>query len=155
MVGIAIDALNEFASGYERHRPRTRFFSFFVSDVSDTRARFWASRNPLLSSSEHDAAGRDATAREVATITLDDLLTREGVTKVDFLTMDIELAEPKALAGFDLQRFRPESRVHRGASACPPIDSRLLHASWIRRRGALPQGRRAEPVPHAAGPLSA
>jgi FkbM family methyltransferase len=106
--GIAVDALGEFAADYERYRPRTRFFSFFVSDVSDTRARFWASRNPLLSSSEHDAAGRDATAREVATITLDDLLTREGVTKVDFLTMDIELAEPKALAGFDLQRFRPD-----------------------------------------------
>ena len=32
----------------------------------------------------------------------------EGVTKVDLLSMDIEQGEPAALAGFDIQRFRPE-----------------------------------------------
>jgi hypothetical protein len=35
-------------------------------------------------------------------------LTQEGITKIDFLSMDIELAEPKALAGFEISRFRPE-----------------------------------------------
>ena len=29
------------------------------------------------------------------------------VTAVDFLTIDIELWEPKALAGFDVERFKP------------------------------------------------
>jgi hypothetical protein len=29
------------------------------------------------------------------------------VERIDFLSMDIELAEPKALAGFDIKRFRP------------------------------------------------
>ena len=42
------------------------------------------------------------------TITLNDLLPRHGISRVDFLSMDIELSEPKALAGFDIRRFRPE-----------------------------------------------
>jgi len=45
---------------------------------------------------------------EVPTITLNDLLDSEGVKKIDFLSIDIELWEPKALAGFDVERFRPE-----------------------------------------------
>lgn len=44
---------------------------------------------------------------EVETITLDDLLDREGVERIDFLSMDIEQGEPAALAGFDIQRFGP------------------------------------------------
>jgi hypothetical protein len=35
------------------------------------------------------------------------LLDAEGVTRIDFLSMDIELWEPKALAGFDVDRFKP------------------------------------------------
>ncbi len=41
------------------------------------------------------------------TITLDDLLAAEGLTTVDFMSMDIELSEPAALAGLDLARARP------------------------------------------------
>ena len=41
------------------------------------------------------------------TTSLDDVLERNRITHVDFLTMDIELAEPKALAGFSIQRYRP------------------------------------------------
>jgi hypothetical protein len=54
--------------------------------------------------------GADLETKEVQiyTITLDDLLDREGVTKIDLLSMDIEGHEPKALAGFDIERFRPE-----------------------------------------------
>ena len=38
---------------------------------------------------------------------MNDLLARQGLEHVDFVSMDIELAEPKALAGFDIDRFRP------------------------------------------------
>jgi hypothetical protein len=44
----------------------------------------------------------------VPTITLDDLLDRNGVTKIDFVSMDIEQGEPAALAGFDIERFAPD-----------------------------------------------
>lgn len=107
--GIAIDALHEFADDYRQHRKRTKFFTFFVSDVSDSDVEFWAADDEsLLASSDQALAGRNARSRKVPTITLTDLLDRNGIGKVDFLNMDIELAEPKALAGFDVARFRPD-----------------------------------------------
>ena len=42
-----------------------------------------------------------------ATITLNDLLQRERTEGIDLLVMDIELAEPRALAGFDIDRYKP------------------------------------------------
>jgi FkbM family methyltransferase len=45
---------------------------------------------------------------KVPAITLDDLLAREKVTKIDFLSMDIEEGEPAALAGFDIGKYAPE-----------------------------------------------
>ena len=108
--GIAIDAQEEFAAGYAKHRPRTRFFSFFVSDRSDAlESLFVPAHNQLVASSRKDFSDRyDASGRrKVRTITLNDLLERAKITSIDFLTMDIELAEPKALAGFDIERYRP------------------------------------------------
>jgi len=37
----------------------------------------------------------------------EDLLDRESVKTVDLLSIDIELNEPKALDGFDIERFKP------------------------------------------------
>ena len=34
--GVAADALEEFAADYRAHRPRTRYFARFVSDVTDS-----------------------------------------------------------------------------------------------------------------------
>lgn len=107
--GVAVDAQPAFAEGYRRHRPRTRFYNFFVSDRSDEDAVFYVVRDrPQLSTAHRgQLAGRDHEAREVPTITLDDLLERDGVDRIDFLTMDIERWEPQALAGFDIARFKP------------------------------------------------
>jgi hypothetical protein len=35
------------------------------------------------------------------------MLVAEGITKIDFLSMDIEQHEPRALKGFDIARFKP------------------------------------------------
>jgi hypothetical protein len=43
----------------------------------------------------------------VPTITLDDLLDRENIGRFDFMSMDVELAEPRALAGFSITRHQP------------------------------------------------
>ncbi len=108
--GIAVDALEKFRRGYEEHRPRTRFFSYFVSDHSDDARDFYVVRsNDRLSSGRLDVVdnlGHDTIP--IRTITLDDLLASVGVTSFDFLSMDIERAEPAALAGFDIDRYRPE-----------------------------------------------
>jgi len=109
--GIAIDAQKEFAADYERHRPKTKFFALFVSDVSGTSSDLYVPKANTLTASS-DAAFAEAedgktVVRQVPTITLDDLLAREHVDRLDLVSMDIELAEPKALAGFDVERFRP------------------------------------------------
>ena len=45
--------------------------------------------------------------RQVPRRTLDSLLDQAGIVRFDFLSMDIELSEPAALRGFDIERFRP------------------------------------------------
>jgi FkbM family methyltransferase len=111
--GVAVDALAEFAADYARHRPRTRFHALFVSDVSDAHAElFVPESNHLVASSDPAFVARETgetapEARQIPTITLNDLLAREGLERIDFLSMDIEQAEPQALAGFDIERYRP------------------------------------------------
>ena len=51
--------------------------------------------------------GKPDEVRDVPTVTLTDLLDAEGVQRIDFLSMDIELHEPEALQGFDIERFKP------------------------------------------------
>jgi FkbM family methyltransferase len=110
--GVAIDALPEFAPDYGTYRPRTKFFALFVSDVADSTAViFEPNKNKLVASVSRDftvnETGEAGNARKVPTTTLNAILDRSGVSKVDFVSMDIELSEPKALAGFDIERFLP------------------------------------------------
>ena len=115
--GIAVDALAEYAADYARLRPSTRFFSYFVEDTSGGTRDFYASPEKDFSSGTgDDPRGGNYQKRQVSTITLDDLLAREGVAHVDFLSLDIEGAEPAALAGFSIGRYQP-------ALACVEIHS--------------------------------
>ena len=89
---------------------------------------------------------------EVPTITLTDLLTEQGIGKIDFLSMDIELAEPKALAGFDIDRFHPELV---GIEAHPEVRQQLI--DYFHAHGYVIVGKylRADPqnlwfAPHGA-----
>ena len=88
----------------------TRFFNFFVSDRSaNTAGLFFGSTKGVSSSRLEFTAGYGPVqgSIEVPTVSLDDLLESAGIERFDFLSMDIELAEPKALAGLDLARFKP------------------------------------------------
>jgi FkbM family methyltransferase len=109
--GIAVEPLVEFEAEYRQQRPATRFRPFFVSDVSNAQAKLYVlASNPLVSSTDKsftERYGRNSKELSVPTITLDDLLDSEGVERIDFMSMDIELHEPKALAGFDIARFAP------------------------------------------------
>jgi FkbM family methyltransferase len=108
--GLAIEPIEEFAADYKAHRPKTRFVAMFASDVADKKVQFFVPNNSLLASSDPDFAKRYGTtgkARDVPTTTLDAVLEQAGIAAVDFVSMDIELAEPKALAGFAIERFRP------------------------------------------------
>lgn len=109
--GLAVDALKEFGPGYQQFRPRTRFFAFFVSDRSDDVAKVHViSANTPVASSNREFVSQFGTPDRVdtvPTIALNDLLAAQGIERIDFLTMDIELHEPAALRGFHLQKYRP------------------------------------------------
>lgn len=108
--GVAVEPLAEFEAGYREHRPLTRFRAFFVSDRSDERAKVYVGDNSLVTSQTREFTARwGSEVKEVdaPTITLTALLDKEGIGRIDFLNMDIELAEPKALAGFEIRRFKP------------------------------------------------
>ena len=113
--GVAIEPQTRFAAGYAQFRPRTMFVPLFVSDVSNSQAILYVPKSPanhlgLVASVSRDFTAQydnEITPTPTTTTTLNDALDRLGVTKVDFLSMDIELAEPKALAGFSIGRFRP------------------------------------------------
>jgi FkbM family methyltransferase len=111
--GIAVDAQERYAADYRSHRPATRFFPLFVSDVSDADVRLHVPDTfPYAASDNRDFAsahrrGGEISDVRVPTITLNDLLKRERIERIDLLVMDIELAEPRALAGFDIDRYRP------------------------------------------------
>ena len=109
--GVAIEPQAKFAADYAAHRPRTRFVPVFVSDVSSAQAVLYVPRNDLVASSDRRFAesesNQSAEPVTVNTTTLDDILDRSGVKRIDFLSMDIELHEPRALSGFSIDRFRP------------------------------------------------
>ena len=107
--GLAIEPQREFATDYARHRPRTTFLPFFVSDVSNATAKLHLVHASSTVASANEAFVRQFTptgkvdeVREVPTITLTDLLDAQRITRIDFLNIDIELHEPKALEGFDI-----------------------------------------------------
>ncbi|MBW2267699.1 MAG: FkbM family methyltransferase [Deltaproteobacteria bacterium] len=109
--GVAVDALPEVAEGWRRNRPGAQFFQYIVTDHSGSIETLYGAGG--LSSIHEDhlesyAGEKIETQRfQVPTITLDELLELAGVEHIDFLSMDIEQAEPLALAGFDIERFRP------------------------------------------------
>ena len=109
--GVAIEPQTKFAEDYARFRPRTTFVPLFVSNVSNQEAVLFVPSNDLVASSSREFAeqrgGGAPEMQRALTTTLDDILTRLELTRIDFLTMDIELAEPDALAGFTIQRFKP------------------------------------------------
>jgi FkbM family methyltransferase len=108
--GIAVDAICDYGKGYQLYRKKTRFFCFFVSDRSDQEADFYINLdNKRVSTGNSRLAKRQGQYDlvKVPSITLNDLLSSLGMTRFDFLSMDIEFAEPAALAGFDIDRYRP------------------------------------------------
>lgn len=108
--GLAVEPQEVFAEDYARFRPRTRFRRFFVSDRSNEDARLFVNQSPWVASSNRgftERWGKASEIKKVPTITLNDLLHAEQIDAADFVSMDIELSEPKALAGFDIRRFGP------------------------------------------------
>lgn len=113
--GLAVDASEKYGAAWKLERPKSAFYAYAVTDKSGETITFYEA-GPI-SSTEHEnieawekRLDRGVKTREirVPTITIDDLLEREGVEKIDFLSIDINGTEPTAMAGFDIQRYHPE-----------------------------------------------
>jgi FkbM family methyltransferase len=112
--GIAVDALPNLAASWKAERPRTKFFQNAVSDKSGEKMTFYLSGQ--LSSLDPEwlrqfpkiPKEKEGIPFEVTSITMNDLLEQNNVTKIDFLSMDIEGSEPAALSGFDIDKYKPE-----------------------------------------------
>jgi len=106
--GIAVDARGNLSQGYRRYRPNTKFYNYLVTDHANTMDRFYMAGVLSSTSLEHiKRYGASIRPTFKRTITLNQLLDNNAVESVDFVSMDIELSEEKALNGFDIQRFKP------------------------------------------------
>ena len=108
--GLAIEPQVKFADGYRRYRPKTTFVPLFVSDAVNTQTTLYVPADDLLASADRAAAeeeGGDTTPVVANTTTLDDILGRSGVARVDFMSIDVELHEPQVLKGFSIDRYKP------------------------------------------------
>jgi FkbM family methyltransferase len=114
--GIGIDALPQYARAWGHQRPRSHFFNYLVTDHVGPAEKFFrpdradlsglSSATPLKkSSSGHKVPYKQI---RVPTTTLTKLLDENHVSRVDLMSLDIEGHELLALAGFDVERFRPE-----------------------------------------------
>ena len=119
-----------------------------------------SSRVSTVASSDQEFVKQFGTpdeVRDVPTITLTDLLDAEGIRRIDFLSMDIELHEPQALKGFDIRPLQAVARRDRRTAAGATGDPGLLRPERIRPRrqviwvdrenlyfAPLPEGRSTE-----------
>lgn len=136
--GVALEPQAKFAADWARYRPNTTFVPLFVSDVSNKEATLYVTSNDLVASSsrEFTEAFGSVTPTTATTTTLDDVLDRLGIKHIDFLSMDIEMAEPQALAGFSIERFQPRLVA---VEAHPPIRQQLL--DYFVRHRYVPVGK--------------
>ncbi len=141
--GIGIDALDDYAAGWAEKRPGSHFFAYLVSDESSPGEVFYKSEETGLSSVSRgwaDGIGKESGLEveevSVPAITLNDLLDRLRVEKIDLLALDIEGHELPALRGIDLDRFQPELIVVEGERK--RVIAHLDRAGYVMLRHYLP-----------------
>ncbi len=109
--GVAVEPQPQFAADYARFRPRTRFVQAFASDRPGTTTLYIPNGSTELASADPNYVGSPRlgeTSIQVPMLTLDSILRSAGLDRIDFMSMDIENAEPQGLAGFDIRHFAPE-----------------------------------------------
>ncbi len=110
--GVGVDALPDYAAAWKKRRPRSLFRHYAVTDRSGEMIPFYRADRPGVSGVEpqaaHESKGVKYDEIKAPTITLTQLLDDIGVARFDLLSMDIEGGELQALAGFDIDRFKPQ-----------------------------------------------
>jgi FkbM family methyltransferase len=113
--GLAIDPMKEYAVDYTKFRPKTKYLQYFAGDASGgVETLFIPANNWWVASAVQSFASQRSNSdpgsmrqEKVPVSTLDDLLAKDPVRQIDFLSIDVELSEPKVLAGFNIEQHRP------------------------------------------------
>ncbi len=126
--GIGIDAMAKYAPAWKEHRPNAKFLARVVADKDGETVTFHVGKavNSLDEEMVRDFGGEKKQIQRTTT-TLDTILEEHGVEKVDFLSMDIEGAEPAALQGFDIQRYKPDLCCVEASSGDAVMEYFLAH----------------------------
>ncbi len=108
--GVAVDANPVELPEWKKYRPNCQLLTYIISDQSKSEASFYKS-GPLGSTQKERSIGvKIVRGKEIKlpAITLTELLEEQQIEKIDFLSIDIEESELKALRGFDINRFQPD-----------------------------------------------
>jgi FkbM family methyltransferase len=118
--GVLIEPNPQFQDLLREQRPRSKTFQVAVGNPSQTGEvdLFLSGKNLALRSALAPPPKKSsAKTIRVQLRTLDSVLVEAGVTRVDFISIDVEGFELDVLQGFDLERFRPQLILleeHRG-----------------------------------------
>ncbi len=113
--GIGVDVQEGYGKAWKKYRPESKFFAYAVADTDGQKLKFNVmgtiasiGKERMENLLESADIKPQFVEKEFTTITLNTLLEQEGVERVDLLHMDVEGAELLVLAGFDIQRYKPE-----------------------------------------------
>jgi hypothetical protein len=152
--GLAIDANPVYASEYPAARPKTVFVNAFVGgEDTGTGTLYVSDGNDGVASGDRrftEQWGQISRTVRSPKRTLDSLLRQHHLGKIDYLSMDIELGEPLALRGFDIDRYHPALV---SVEAHAPVREQILE--YFARHGYVLIGQylRADPLNYWFRPL--
>lgn len=108
--GLAVDANPQKPDLWEKLRPKTILKTYIVCEQDHDFGSFYKAGWLGSVMSERTVQGKLIKGKKiiVPTITLNRLLEDNKISKIDFLSMDIEGSELEALNGFDIARFKPQ-----------------------------------------------
>ena len=107
--GLAIDA-QDLSVPWNRFRPRSQFVCALLTERSAEPVTFFlADGSSTLQPERLDEEPNRWERRPSAmtSVTLDDVLANAGIESFDFLAINVNGADRRALAGLDLRRYRP------------------------------------------------
>jgi len=111
--GLAVDALTKYQNAWSKHRQRSKFCNYAISDRAEEEVTFYEHASSGVSSLDRESTALYGSEEQISPITvekitLNQLLADNDINQFDHLTLDIEGEELNALNGFDIQTYRPK-----------------------------------------------